>query len=179
LAKPFFYEKIALLTNARGYAILIARKGGADMKKKMIALILSTALAFSLALLSGCSLDLSHKHYPNAYGYCNTCDTHLCVIAERGTDGVYDTGEMSLIPYNDLFVQFVLTEDSPVRIEISAESTVNLGTSRSYSNQSALISETSGTTPLTYENPLSASVTHYFRIQATGSGTVRVRITPL
>ncbi|MBR2022889.1 MAG: hypothetical protein IJ996_00035 [Clostridia bacterium] len=149
------------------------------MKKKVITLILSTALAFSLALLSGCSLDLSHKHYPNDYGYCKTCETDLCVIAEKGEDGVYDTGEMNLIPYNDLFVQFVLTEDSPVRIEISAESTVDLGTSRLYSNQSALISGTSGTTPLTYENSLSANATHYFRVQATGSGTVRVRITPL
>lgn len=146
------------------------------MKKKWLTLILATALAFSLAA-AGCSLDLSHKHYPDAYGYCKSCETDLCVTLEQGLDGTYTSGDIALIPYNDVYVKFNVTEDSPATIQVSAVGSVELRATTLYSNESALISSTWGETPLQYLNTLSTTQTYYLRIQATGSGSVRVRIT--
>ena len=146
------------------------------MKKKWWTSFMVSILFFSLA--AGCSLDLSHKHYPDSYGYCKSCQTDLCVTIEQGLDGIYDSGEIALIPYNDVYVKFNVAEDSPATIQVLKVGSVELGSTTLYSTNASLISSTWGETPLQYSNTLSTTTTYYLRIQATGSGAVRVRITP-
>ena len=139
-------------------------------------LFLCAVVCFSAA---ACTLDLSHKHYLDKFGYCNSCQSDQTILLTKNADGEYVSEKLNLNTINETFIRFVSDGTSPLQI------TVNCITSEASSivlfskTDDYIASKYDKTNPvLICREPLTAGETYYVRIKFNRGGETTVKITP-
>lgn len=95
------------------------------MKNKTLRTIMFLSFVFIALTFVGCTIDLSHKHYTDKYGYCSNCDTDTSITLEKNESSEFVSDEMSVgyFGYTDeMYYKFTLDKDSKIKISLSCDS---------------------------------------------------------
>lgn len=94
------------------------------MKNKFLKIITLLGFVFIGFGFVGCTIDLSHKHYTDKYGYCSNCGTDTSVTLEKNESGEFVSEEMGVgyFGYSDeMYYKFTLDKDSRIKISLSCD----------------------------------------------------------
>ena len=144
--------------------------------KKLCKTLLAVTLTLALCVLTACNIDLSHKHYLNSYGVCNSCQKDVSVLLTK-TGGQYVSTDIQTDVYCDTIVRFVGDNENGIRVSVTASENVPVGNGTLYSQTTAYYTQTTGATPLVWQGNIESGKMYYLRIQTTGHGTLKVTIT--
>lgn len=148
--------------------------------KKLLPILL--AAAFIISSLTGCSLDLSHKHYTDDFGFCKTCDTDLC-RALRESGSILTSGSVNAADGETLYFSFKPNGAGSTVIKIVSESAVldergvDIYTRDSYGiGFIPLYSDDGNVKILKSNGTLDTDTVYYIRFTVKRRGTVTVNI---
>ena len=135
--------------------------------------IIISILLFMSFLFVGC--DLSHKHYTDNYGYCNSCKTDITIDIEKDSNNNYLPKDIMLQHYTDTYLKFVSNGESNITIEVQCEST-DIESIILYSKtDDHIASKYDKENPvLTCNEQLTTGETYYIKIKSSTYGSAKI-----
>ena len=150
--------------------------------RKSTALLLLCALL--LAALTGCGLDLSHKHYLDDFGVCRGCGEELAVSLSEGSDGVLFAGVTDVPPSgregNYAYFKFTSRGEAGILITASAVTDTTAVSEVSLYREGAygLALIPKGDGAYLHEGVLTAGEVYYVRVASRTGGQVTLSVAP-
>ena len=147
--------------------------------KKLFKLFTIFAMAVCLTLLCGC--DLSHKHFPDGYGYCTSCETDTCEVLTRGMYNKYTSVQKNVgMQYEeDSYYKFVSNGEQGIRIEILGIERGNYSILLYSKTTTSLYLESSAEGYWTCHNDLTKGVTYYIKVSYRVEGKASISVKDL
>ena len=138
-------------------------------KTKMLILILL------VVILTGCSLDLSHKHYLDNYGVCNSCKENLCIELQRNANLEYVSNNVATKANEYVYFCFQGNGEDSIMIEVELSGSIQEVRLYSKDSTSYFLTPKQGNKYL-YESEIIANKTYYFKVRTMSADNIKIKI---
>lgn len=143
------------------------------VKKISTGLLSICLLLFCGVMFSACTLDLSHKHVCDKYGYCNSCSTDTCVVLTPAGTGYTSNQVYVKSGNNQVYYKFVGNGQGSLTLvfnsNVAKVSNLQLYTK---TNSSFYFTSSDNYTKFTYNYTFTQGETYYIQLKVNADAYV-------